>query len=720
MPGVFAGLAGIIVIAAFLAIILFPGERLRKIVEESTSKAVHMPVTIGKVRLSILGIPAVQVDDITIGPALPGEPPLAAAKSVRIHVRFLPLFHSQVEIRSLDVETPHITLLTRRDKSSNFPAFSDSSQSKTAGPPALPLPITLRSLRISEGKLAILNEESNSQVILEGISQKLSLRLSSDLKNILTSGKLNIKNISFTPGAGKKPLTGVRLAFTHILSGDAAEGDLSLSRGDIEVNGLPLSLTGKISNWKNIAFTIETKKLGGSNLTLSGTVSNYLEKPVVALITSGNIRMDDLADALPAFRTSGLRGGASFNLSAAGTPSLPQSMEMNGSIALKALSLPPSRVLRNTLLINGSLRLSPQTITLENLAFQTGKSDFALNGRLEGYMNLLPSKERQPAFLKGALVSRLIDINDMVILDKKTPVLKPWDLEKPLKNLPVPPNLEADATLMLNTIIFGRLKADAVKGRLVMKNWILELSGLDLAAYEGKLAGKTVINFSNPDNVRYNGAFDLKKMNVEPFVSSFFGAGDNFRGLVSCSLAFSGAGMDSVSFLNNLKGAGSASIENGQFVNWDFTRKLGQTLRFLNFDTLNFGNASTTFSFENRRITTPDLLFRTQYGDMTVSGSTGYDATVNYDIAFKLNRAAANLATQNKLGDLGSIFSSGTVPQLYLTATGTLQSPSFRIDSSRTRKEVQDKLRNEAEKFLNKQNDKLREQGKKILDKLFR
>jgi uncharacterized protein involved in outer membrane biogenesis len=805
---IFAGTAGILIIAAFLAIILFPGEKLRKIAEEGASKAVHMPVTLGKVKLSIFGIPGIRVDTITVGPARPGEPPLARVKSVDVHVNILPLLRGQVEIRSLDVDTPQITLLTRRDKSSNMPVFSDSTQIKTTGPPALPLPITLHSLRIRDGKLAMLNEESNSRVIMEGISQKLSLRLGRDLKNMQSSGNLNIKNLSFAPGAGKKPVSGIILAFSHELRGNAAAGDLSLSRGELELNGLPLNISGKVAGWKSAAFHIEAKKIGadkiadaipegvigpkgavsakgsfsftldgtvsagtpkpfyaytgnlsienmslsvkgfpkkidrfqlvaaftekgltiremalqvgGSDLNLTGAVSNYLKKPDFNLKTTGKVSLDELADALPVFRKSGLKGGAAFDLSASGTPSLLQSMEMNGSITLNALTFPSSKVLKNPTLMNGALRLSPQNITLENLTVRTGKSDFSLSGKLEGYMNLLPSKNPRPAFLSGALTSRLIDINDMVFIDKNTPMIKPWDMEKPLKNLPVPPTLSVDASVSLNTLVFGRLKADSVKGHLTLKNGNLELSGLDISAYNGILAGKTVINFSNPDNVQYNGAFDLKKLNAQTFISSFFGTGDNFRGLISSSLSFSGAGLDSVSFMNNLKGSGSATVENGQFVNWDFTKKLGQTIRFLNFDTLNFGNAATTFIFGDRKVTTPALLFQTQYGDITISGATGYDTKVNYDIVFKLNAAAANLASQNKFGDLGSLFSPGSVPQLYLTATGTLKSPAFKIDTSRTRKDVQDKLKNEAEKLLNKQNDKIREQGKKILDKLFK
>lgn len=806
--GALAGATGVIIIAAILAVIVFPGNKIRMIMEESISKTLRMPVSIGKVRLSILGVPGVEMGTITLGPARPGEPFLAEVKSVKMYVRLLALLHGQLEIKSLNIDSPRITLLTRTDKSSNLPAFADTAQHKTAGPPALPIPITLHSLRIGDGSLTLINEPESSRVSIEGISQKLSLRIGRDMKNLRTTGKISVKNISYVPAAGKKPLEGITLIFSHELTGNPSSGDLTLSRGELELNGLPFTLSGKITGWKTAVFHVEAKNLGadkiigalptgvigardgvsakgsfsfaldgtvmagtpkpafsytgkmaienmsvavkgfpkkidrfqsfiaftekeltirdtqvkasGSDLNLSGSISNYLEKPVIALKSSGNIRIDDLADALPVFRRSGLKGGVSFDLSASGTLSLPKSMEMNGSIALKGLSLPASKVMKNPMMINGSLRFSPRDITLESLAVQTGKSDFSLNGRVSDYMNLLPSKEPQPAVLKGALTSRLIDINDMIFLDKNTPIIKPWDLEKPLKNLPVPPSLQADASLILNTVVFGRLKADSVKGRLILKNGILELTGLEVSAYKGKLTGNTVINFSRIENVQYDGGFDLEKLNAQTFISSFFGAGDNFRGLVSSSLTFSGAGLDSVSFLNNLKGSGSATIENGQFVNWDFTKKFGQKLQFLNFDTLSFGDAYATFNFEKQRVFTPAPLFQTQYGDITISGSTGYDTTVNYDIAFKLNSTAANLATKNRLGDLGSLFLSGAVPQLYLTATGTLKSPSFQIDTSRTQKEVQDRLKNEAEKLLNKQNDKLRQQGKKILDRLFR
>jgi uncharacterized protein involved in outer membrane biogenesis len=806
--GVLAGMAGFVIVAAILAVIFFPGNKMRMIIEENASNTLKMPVAIGSVRLSLLGVPGVEVKTITIGPARKSEPLLAAVKSIKVHISWLSLLRGQLEIKSLDVDTPIITLLKRQDKSSNLPAFADTTRPKTAGPPALPIPVTLKSFRISDGKLTLINEADTTQVGLGEISQRLSLRISRDMKNLRSSGKISIKNISYVPGSGKKPLSGISLIFSHELTGMLSSGDLSLSKGELELNGLPMMVTGKISGWKTISFHVEAKDIGADKITgalppsligprnevsakgsfsltldsrisaltpkpvfsytgkmaienmsisvkgfakkidrmqsfitfsekemvikdtavktgasvinLSGTVSNYLEKPAIDLNSRGNIRIDDFSEALPAFKKSGLKGDITFDLSATGTPSLPRSMEMNGTLSLKGFSLPSSKVMKNPVLMNGSLRFSPKDVTLESLSVKTGKSDFSLNGQLSGYMNLLPSKEPQPAVLKGTLNSHLIDINDMIFIDKKTPILKPWDLEKPLKNLPIPPILQADASLSLQSVVFGRLKAESIKGRLTIKNGILDLNGLEVSAYDGKLTGNTSINFSQIENVRYNGEFDLKKLSAQTFISSFFGTGDNFRGLVSSSLSFSGAGLDSISFLNNLKGSGSGSIENGQFVNWDFTKKLGQKLQFLNFDTLSFGNAYTTFNFEKQRVFTPALLFQTQYGDFTISGSTGYDTTINYDIAFKLNNTAANLATKSKLGDIGSILSSGTVPQLYLIATGTLKSPSFQIDTTRTRKEVQDKVKNEAEKLLNKQDEKLREKGKKILDKLFR
>ncbi len=462
-------------------------------------------------------------------------------------------------------------------------------------------------------------------------------------------------------------------------------------------------------------------RIGGSKASLAGTVRGYMGTPTVVLRTAGSVSLDEAVQALPMLAKSGLAGGLVFDIAAEGPPR-PDSLLLNGTADLKSLRITVPKALKNPAEITGSLRITPSAADLTNLAVKTGKSDFAVTGRLADYRNLLPAnaKKGAPARLTGTLSSRLIDIGDMLVIDKSAPLVKPWDLAEPLKNLPVPPSLSAELALRLGKIAFGKLAADSTRGSVNLAKGVLSLTGLTVAAYRGTLTGSTKLDFSNPDKIAYDGGFDLNKLDASAFISSFFGTGEFFRGELSSSLSFNGAGLDSVSFMKNLKGTGVATFVKGQFVNWEFTKGLGKSLKFLNFDTLDFESLKSGFTVVDQRVITPALVVKTAYGDLTLVGSTGFDTTLDFDISYKLNAKAMSLADKNRLGDIASLISGSSTPELYLLAKGTLKKPEFTIDKSRSGKAVKERLQNEAEKLLQKQDSDLQKKGQKLLKKLFK
>jgi hypothetical protein len=322
--------------------------------------------------------------------------------------------------------------------------------------------------------------------------------------------------------------------------------------------------------------------------------------------------------------------------------------------------------------------------------------------------------------LKGTIGSTLLDLNDMLVIPKNAPIVKPWDLDEPLRNLPVPPTLQAEMGIKLGEVLFGRLKADSVQGSVTLNKGVLELSGLNIAAYNGALTGKTSINFSNPESVVYNGGFNLSKLNAQRFIAQFFNTGDHFRGLFSSTFTFSGAGLDSVSFFKNLKADGSGVFENGQVVNWEFMKMLGNELKFLNFDTVGIGMVRGAFQVLDSKVITPDLTAKTEYGDITLNGITGLDTNINYRMGFDLNDKAVNLASKNRLGSFAELIASSQRPELGIAATGTLKSPTFKINTAGIERNVKDRVKEEAQKLLGKQDSTLQQQGKKLLNRIFK
>lgn len=806
--GVSVSVLAVLVLGAILATFFFPGEKVRSVIEKTAADTLKMPVRIGKAGLSFRGLPCIQVSDITIGPARPGEQALATVKSVRVRIGILPLLKGRADISSLVVDTPVMNLITRKDGTINLSAKTGTPKLRTAQAPQLPVPVTLRIFRMENGAVSLINEKDSSRTTLENISQRLSLRIGRNLESLKTDGELKVGEISLFSGGKRQPVSGVSLRFSHELGGNPSTGDLTLSKGTLEVNGLPITVTGELKGGKTASFHVETGvveaskliaalpdsmlrgkrdiradgtfsltldgnalfgetkpvirysgamdvrdmsvavkgfpkkidairstvgitdstltfrnteiRIAGSRATLDGTVSGYLEKPVLALRTDGTVSMDDVTAALPVLGENKAQGGITFAVAAAGNTAEPEDLRISGDISFRELSLWMPKVLKNPAVLNGDLRISQDRIGLSGIALRTGKSDFTLTGGITGYMNLMPKRRGAPVVLKGALGSTLVDLNDMLVIDKKAPIVKPWDLDEPLRNLPVPPALEADLAVKLKTVIFGLLKADSADGTVSLRKGVLELSKLNIATYQGALTGKTTLNFSNPEQVVYHGRFDIKNLNAETFLSDFFDTGQHFKGLFSSSLTFNGAGLDSVSFFKNLKGDGSGSLENGEFVNWEFMKQFGRQLKFLNFDTLSFSRIYGAFTVENQRVITPALTAQTEYGAITFDGSTGFDTTVNYDIAFTLNSKASSLAAKSRLGGLEEIFAASNTPELYILAGGRLKSPSFKIDASRSGKTARNILKNKAEELIQKQDRDLQEKGKKLIDKLFK
>jgi len=242
--GIILSIALLLILGCFLAKQLFPAERIRAIAEQTASQMLGMPVRIGGFGLSFRGLPSVRAADIVVGPSKPGELPLAVVKSINVRINLLALLKRQVEVTSLIVDEPAVNLFVRADGVMNLPAAADSSSPKKAGKFELPVPVSLRSFRIQKGALSLINEKENSRTLLKEIFQRLSLRMERDMTNLSSDGKLEIGALELWAKGKRLPVSGMKIQFSHELSGNIAAGNITLSKGELLANGIPVKLTG--------------------------------------------------------------------------------------------------------------------------------------------------------------------------------------------------------------------------------------------------------------------------------------------------------------------------------------------------------------------------------------------------------------------------------------------------------------------------------------------
>jgi len=700
--------SAVLIIAVITAIILFPGDRIKAMIEKQASAIMEMPVTIGSVGLSFTGLPAVRVSDISVGPAREGEPALFSVGSIRARVDIMALLKRNIEIVSVDIDRPSAMLLTRNDGSRNF-VFSNTTAFTM---PALPFAISMKSLTIDGGSVVIADKKAETQINLDDIFYRISVDIAGNFKSMTAGGKLAVKNISFFTGenAENALIEGIELRFVHTVSGDPIEGNLALTQGDLTIGDMPVTIQAEISGFKKTAFSVSTGKNEADKLLKLIPPSLFPEKNKATI-------------------------GGAYEFSLTGTADMaPEKpvITFSGALHLDGITAVIPETLRHPATLDGSLSITPSNLSIDGLTMKTGVSDIAFSGAMTDYMALaFPREGEQPVF-KGLLSSTTLNLNDMLTeanANTETASEKPTDLEEMLRSLPIPPSLTIDTGIDLGTVIFGKLKADSIVGSIGVSKGVMKLDNLAIKAYHGALLGKAVLAVTGKD-ITYNGDLKLDRLDAGAFLASFFGTGEDiFGGTLSGSLSFGGAGLEKAPMLKNLTADGSFSIENGQIRNWEFTKNLGKTLQFLDFDTLGFDRISTSFKVADGRVITDDLAANTEYGAFSLSGDIGFDTTLDYDIAFKLNGAAVSLAKKNNLGLISELLEDETgTPVLNLKAGGSLRSPTFAIDTSKAADRAKERIKKEAEKLLGEKADKLlgnqgeqlKKEGKKLLKKIFK
>lgn len=176
-----------VVVLLFLVIVLVPffvnADTFRPTVQAQLSQALGRPVTMGRLSFSLLG-GSLKAENIVIAddPAFSSDPFLQA-KSLSIGVEVAPLvFHRQLRITSLTVDTPAIRLIHAASGRWNFssiggPAAAQTPQQQSAIPD-----LTVGELTIKDGSATVASAPSTGkQFVYSGI--KLTVKQLSFLKS---------------------------------------------------------------------------------------------------------------------------------------------------------------------------------------------------------------------------------------------------------------------------------------------------------------------------------------------------------------------------------------------------------------------------------------------------------------------------------------------------------------------------------------------------------
>lgn len=284
-------------------------------IQAQIEKKLGRQVTLGQMNLSLLP-PSFKVDNVVIGEdkSFDSSRPFAAAQQLSVSVKFWPLLRKQVEIKSLELDRPHIELVRNAKGEWNFASLGHEEKAapvpqtpvnqpapqtkdgKNTAPPSnapqqsaqttkpSPKPestpaenkqssedISLANLQINDGQMAITDEQKHqSRAVYDHIDMSVS--------NFAPNSEFSIKAEAHLPGPGKQTIS------LDGQGGPIQQADLLNTKFDGTLRMDQVSIDG-------IQKFLNSQALSGIETQISGDAK--VKNADGKLISSGTIKLDN-------------------------------------------------------------------------------------------------------------------------------------------------------------------------------------------------------------------------------------------------------------------------------------------------------------------------------------------------------------------------------------------------------------------------------------------
>lgn len=348
-----------------------------------------------------------------------------------------------------------------------------------------------------------------------------------------------------------------------------------------------------------------------------------------------------------------------------------EKVDAEGSFAVEDMvadvaGLPEVRIRR------AAASITPQAMTLSELGVTLGRSDLAARGRLTNYLAYALRGET----LKGSLTvtSSLLDLNEIMGVmpaGDDSAAQEPAEAEEAAEpvSLAVPKNLDLTLSTTLGRVLFQKMEISDFVGALRVRNGILSVDRLAMGIFGGSFSSQSAVyDTSNPEvptlrlacalkNASFSQTFSQLDM-VKNIVPLFEKTGGDYSMSLDMSTRMS---PDLTPDLMSLNAKGEISSQNIRLQNVEAFDKLADALKNDKLRTIEASDVKISFTVADGRVTTKPFDLRMGGVNLTLSGSTGLDSTIDYTGKVSLPAGATGGVLSNVALKIGGTFSSPTV-----------------------------------------------------------
>ncbi|MBN1945792.1 MAG: AsmA family protein [Bradymonadales bacterium] len=243
------GLLILVILAVAAMSLYFTDERLRARVLPEIQEYTGRDVQIERISYSFfrtfprfgLIIEGLEVPD-------PVEEQLASMDRLQISLSLLPLLRGEVSVQRLQVDRPVFTYIVYEDGHTNLDDFlpqEEPEEPPESEEPSKPMDLHLARVEINDAHLGMIDHVKGTSVLLTDLDLVTSLRWSDVIKS---SVEITLGALDLTV-EGEPMVSGLGLSLSQTSVLNLTEETLELQEGQLNIEGLALSLAGRVAEW---------------------------------------------------------------------------------------------------------------------------------------------------------------------------------------------------------------------------------------------------------------------------------------------------------------------------------------------------------------------------------------------------------------------------------------------------------------------------------------
>ncbi len=474
-------------------------------------------------------------------------------------------------------------------------------------------------------------------------------------------------------------------------------------------------------------------ELAGQPFRMDLSLKTPVSDPQFDVSSSGVLDFGQLAALLPEDHGAEIKGKLQADFKLKGRMSDVENSRYNqvnasGSMVLQNFELNDTSMISLPISItNAQLNLSPQFIDLLNTDLKLGKTDLQLNGRIENYLAYFLAD----GLLVGRLDhrSQLFDVDELMSLlsDEDEAVSTATDTTSSVIELPE--NLVFDFNSEIEKLIYQPYELTDINTKLHFENQEIVFNEFSANTLDGQINMSGVFTAISDKSPQVNLNFALTEMDIPKawetieLLRKAAPIAQQAQGNLSAQFELNTQLDSEMSpVYETMQGGGRLQTSQLSLSNLNSLQKLNSLLGTEQFDRMVTDGLNISFEFINGRVYQKPFDIRLGGQEAVVSGSTGFDQTLDYDLLFKVPYGILGSSIQKGISDLaGNALSLDKNDEMQIKAkmTGTVSNPQISIDykdyAANLKQQITDQVNQKIEEEKEKLRDEAREEAAKII-----